>query len=108
MKAALGSFHTVLQNKFYVDEFYEKVFIKPAVWISETFTSIWMDKKVIDGFLHAIAGFFLGLGKFIRKYFDVPVINEGGDALAEGVLKTGGALTENPNRPGAAIPGDFH
>ncbi len=93
LKGTLGSIHTVLQNKFYMDEFYEKVFIKPAVWVSEVFTSIWMDKKVIDGFLHAIANFFLGLGKLVRKYFDVWVINEGGDALADGVLKTGGALT---------------
>jgi NADH-quinone oxidoreductase subunit L len=94
LKSALGSVHTVLQNKFYVDEFYEKVFIKPAVWVSEVFTSIWMDKKVIDGFLHGVAWLFLEMGKLIRKYFDVWVINEGGDALAEGVMKTGGALTK--------------
>lgn len=93
MKSALGSLHTVLKNKYYVDELYEVIFIKPATWISETFTYKWMDKTVIDGILHAIARFFLWLGKVVRKFFDVYVINEGGDAMAELVAWTGEKLT---------------
>jgi NADH-quinone oxidoreductase subunit L len=94
MKVALGAFHTVLKNKYYVDELYEVVFIKPSAWISETFTYKWMDKTVIDGILHGIARIFLWLGKVIRNFFDVPVINTGGDKVAEGVLWTGGSLTK--------------
>jgi NADH-quinone oxidoreductase subunit L len=93
LKKTLGSFHTVLANKYYVDEFYQAAFIRPAVWVSEVFTSIWMDKKVIDGALHAIARFFLWIGRIFRQYFDIPVINTGGDALADGVQKAGQAAT---------------
>lgn len=94
LKTALGSFHSVLKNKFYFDELYDVIFVKPSTWFAEVFTSLWMDKKVIDGILHAIARFFLALGKIIRQFFDIPVINQGGDALASGVFKTGGALTK--------------
>ncbi len=84
---------TLLKNKYYIDELYQIVFIKPAIWISEVFTSIWMDKIVIDGFLHGIARLFLNVGSVVRQYFDIPVINRGGDALASGVSKTGGLAT---------------
>ena len=66
----------VLKNKWYFDEFYNLVFIKPSIWISEKFTSQYMDKNVIDGFLHSLARFSLFLGNAFRNYFDKPVINE--------------------------------
>jgi len=94
MQKALGGLFTVLKNKYYVDELYQTVFIKPAIWISEVFTSIWMDKIVIDGFLHGIARLFLNIGTVVRQYFDIPVINRGGDAVASGVSKTGGLATK--------------
>lgn len=94
LQLALGSFHTVLKNKYYVDEIYQVIFIKPSAWLAETFTYLWLDKKVIDGALHAIAHFFLWLGKIIRQFFDVPVINRGGDAVADSVYWTGGRLTK--------------
>jgi NADH-quinone oxidoreductase subunit L len=93
LKQALGGLHTVLQRKYFVDEVYNFLFIRPAVWISEVFTSRWMDRVVIDGFLHAIARAFLWLGKIVRHGFDVPVVNAGGDALAAGIRKGGAALS---------------
>lgn len=93
LKKALGPLHTVLENKYYFDELYEKIFYQPSGWLAETFTSIWMDRKVIDGFLHAIARGFLWLGRVIRQFFDIPVINKGGDALAESFSQAGGEIT---------------
>jgi NADH-quinone oxidoreductase subunit L len=66
----------VLKNKWYHDEAYEKVFIKPVIWLSEVFTSQWMDKGAIDGFLHIFGPATGGIGGFIRNYIDLPVINE--------------------------------
>jgi NADH-quinone oxidoreductase subunit L len=37
LKKALGRVYIVLQNKYYFDELYDRVIIKPAVWFSETF-----------------------------------------------------------------------
>ena len=79
---SLGGFYGVLKNKFYIDEIYQFLFIHPAKWISETFVYLWMDKKIIDGFLHGISNAGLWLGNVFRNWFDLPVINRGGDALA--------------------------
>jgi NADH-quinone oxidoreductase subunit L len=81
----------ILKNKWYFDEIYQAVFIKPATWIAETFTSLYMDQKVIDGFLHGVARFSLLLGHAFRNYFDKPVINEFiGDGTGS-VVKTSGS-----------------
>jgi NADH-quinone oxidoreductase subunit L len=92
LKKAIGSVYKVLQNKYYVDELYEIIFIRPSVWISETFTSKWMDKGVIDGILHGIAHAFLWLGTFVRNVIDLPVVNGTGDVIGRGVKKSGSGL----------------
>ncbi len=65
----------VLKNKWYFDEIYDVVFIKPALWFSEVFVSKWMDKGFIDGILHIFGPATGGVGSAIRNYFDVPIIN---------------------------------
>jgi NADH:ubiquinone oxidoreductase subunit 5 (subunit L)/multisubunit Na+/H+ antiporter MnhA subunit len=66
----------VLKNKYYFDEIYDTLFIKPLTWFSEVFVSKWMDKGIIDGILHIFGPATNGIGASIRKYFDVPVINK--------------------------------
>ena len=74
----------VLMNKWYVDELYNFLFIKPAIWFSEVFVSKWMDKGFIDGILHLFGPATGGVGSAIRNYFDLPVINQFfGDGSAE-------------------------
>jgi NADH-quinone oxidoreductase subunit L len=65
----------LLKNKYYFDEIYHFVFIKPAVWLSETFVSEWMDKGLIDGFLHSFGRTTAAIGSAVRAYFDLVVIN---------------------------------
>ncbi|MBI5945603.1 MAG: NADH-quinone oxidoreductase subunit L [Chloroflexi bacterium] len=65
----------LLKNKYYFDEAYDYLFIKPAIWFSEVFVSKWMDKGFIDGILHIFGPATGGLGTFIRDKFDVPVVN---------------------------------
>ena len=64
-----------LKNKYYFDEAYDFLFIKPSIWFSEVFVSKWMDKGFIDGILHIFGPTTGGIGSAIRNYFDVPVIN---------------------------------
>jgi len=74
----------VLKNKWYFDEIYEVVFIKPALWFSEVFVSQWMDKGFIDGILHVFGPATGGVGSAIRNYFDIPFINRFlGDGTAD-------------------------
>jgi NADH-quinone oxidoreductase subunit L len=74
----------VLKNKWYFDEIYDVVFIKPALWFSEVFVSKWMDKGFIDGILHIFGPVTGGVGSAIRNYFDVPFINRFlGDGTAD-------------------------
>ncbi len=82
-----------LKNKWYFDEIYSFVFIKPAVWVAEKFTSLYMDQTVIDGVLHSVARFSLFLGHAFRTYFDKPVINEFiGDGTGNVVKASGSGL----------------
>jgi NADH-quinone oxidoreductase subunit L len=65
----------VLKNKWYIDEIYDFLFIKPSYWFAETFVYKWMDKGLIDGVLHLIGRVTADIGSTIRTYFDLPVIN---------------------------------
>ena len=83
----------VLKNKWYFDEIYNFVFVTPATWIAEKFTSLYMDQVVIDGILHNVARFSLFLGNAFRNYFDKPVINEFiGDGTGNMVKASGSGL----------------
>jgi NADH-quinone oxidoreductase subunit L len=92
LKPVLGGFHTVLKNKYYFDELYEKIFIRLAQWLSATFASLWMDRKVIDGFLHGVAALSLQVGSALLRYFDTPVVNGFGNQVGEGAKKLGHLL----------------
>jgi NADH-quinone oxidoreductase subunit L len=64
-----------LKNKYYFDEIYNFLFVKPAIWFSETFVSLWMDKGLIDGILHSFGRATDSIGSAVRNYIDLPVIN---------------------------------
>ncbi|MDH5505714.1 MAG: NADH-quinone oxidoreductase subunit L [Anaerolineae bacterium] len=78
----LGPLYRLFANKYNIDEIYSFLFIRPAVWFSEQFTYLFLDRKIIDGLLHAVARFSVALGGFLRKYIDVIVINGSGDLVA--------------------------
>ena len=82
-----------LKNKYYIDEVYNYVFIKPAIWISEVLVSQWMDKGLFDGILHIFGPTTGGIGTFIRTKFDLPFINRFvGDGTADVTYWFGGKL----------------
>ncbi|HET6597823.1 MAG TPA: NADH-quinone oxidoreductase subunit L [Anaerolineales bacterium] len=83
----------LLKNKYYVDEFYDRVFVKPAYWFAENVVYKFMDQGVIDGILHLFGPFTDRFGSFIRNYFDLPVINRFfGDGSAEVTYTAGEKL----------------
>ena len=83
----------VLKNKWYFDEAYDFLFVKPAYWFSETFVYKWMDKGAIDSVLHAFGKATAWLGLAIRNYIDLPVINQFiGDGTARMTQWFGGRI----------------
>ncbi|MFZ5818572.1 MAG: NADH-quinone oxidoreductase subunit L [Chloroflexota bacterium] len=83
----------VLKNKWYFDEAYDFLFVKPSYWFAETFVYKWMDKGVIDSILHAFGHATAFIGTSIRTYIDKAVINEFlGDGAARVAQWFGGRL----------------
>ena len=91
LKKPLGPVYTLLHNKYYFDEIYDLIFVKPAIWFSEVFSYKWMDRGMIDGSLHAVARAAPAVGRFFRSIIDM-AINRFGDLIGEGAKKIGNAL----------------
>jgi NADH-quinone oxidoreductase subunit L len=82
-----------LKRKYYFDEIYDAVFVKPAYWFAENVVYKFMDQGVIDGILHLFGPGTQGLGDAIRNYFDLPVINRFfGDGTANATYWSGSKL----------------
>jgi NADH-quinone oxidoreductase subunit L len=90
----LGFYWGWLHNRYGIDGFYQRVFINPSRWISEVFTSRWIDQKIIDGFIMAAAVGTVGLGVAIRRWIDVMVINRLSDLSGRSVRLAGLELRE--------------
>jgi len=89
LEKPLGGVYTLLRNKYYVDELYQWAFIRPARWLAETLTDRWLDRTIIDGILHSLGNFGMWLGKTLRQWIDLPVINGAGDLTASGTRNIG-------------------
>ncbi|HLF28031.1 MAG TPA: NADH-quinone oxidoreductase subunit L [Anaerolineae bacterium] len=81
--AALGPIHTLLRNKYYVDELYTAVVVRPVVAIAAwVYTAV--DRAIVDGALHGIGRAAQRLAEATRV-FDRTVINGGVDSMTEGM-----------------------
>jgi NADH-quinone oxidoreductase subunit L len=92
LRKPLGPLYTLLENKYYFDELYERIFVRPARAIAEQFSYWFLDRNVIDGILHWVARNSLNLGGFLRNKFDAPVINGFGDWTAHTTAAFGRTL----------------
>jgi NADH-quinone oxidoreductase subunit L len=88
LKKVLGPIYTMLENKYWVDEAYDFVFVKPSLWVAENVIYKLFDKTLIDGTLHGIARLFEWIG-FRAKDADTYVINGGADRFSELFMELG-------------------
>lgn len=82
LRKPLGPLYTLFENKYYFDELYTAIFVRPAQRIAEGFSYMFLDRQVIDGLLHRIAQAAFSLGGIFRNKFDAPIINGFGDFTA--------------------------
>jgi NADH-quinone oxidoreductase subunit L len=80
---------TVVYNKYYVDELYERIVLKPAAAVARAFS--WFDGRILDGLVHAVAAVtkvFANLDGAIDKY----VVDGAVNGLAGIIGWSGGTL----------------
>ncbi len=83
----------VLKNKWYFDEAYTFLFVRPSYWFAEKVVYLALDKGLIDGVLHAIGRSAAVIGTALRTYIDKAIINEAiGDGSAKIVKGSGSKL----------------
>jgi NADH-quinone oxidoreductase subunit L len=92
LKKVLGPVYTLFENKYYIDELYQAVFVKPAQWFSEKVVYELMDRKLIDGFLHGVAQVTFWLGTQFKGKIEIPVIDNGAKWVAGLTHKSGERL----------------
>ncbi|MCW5875959.1 MAG: NADH-quinone oxidoreductase subunit L [Anaerolineales bacterium] len=83
LRKALGPIYNLLENKYYFDELYERLFVKPSQAFSEAFSYRFLDGQVIDGLLHRAARGAMALGGLFRDKFEIPVIDGVADKTAD-------------------------
>ena len=89
LERSLGPIYTLLRRKYYFDELYDFLLVRPAYWFAEAFVYERIDRGLIDGTLHAIAGLGLRVGSFLRNKIDLPVVNGSADFVGEGIKSAG-------------------
>ncbi len=80
----------VLKNKWYIDEIYAAMLIRPSIWFAEHVVYQLIDKTLIDGFLNLFGRVTATVGSGLRNGFDKPIINTlFGDGTANVIRVTG-------------------
>ncbi len=57
--------YVLMQNKYYVDEIYDRYIVKPIIQFSDSFLWRIFDVQIIDGFVNAVGKFTVDLGSVI-------------------------------------------
>ena len=65
LQKKFSGIHRVLLNKYYVDEFYGAIVIRPVVYLSLFLWKVF-DVVIIDGFLNGTASFYADISDFLR------------------------------------------
>ncbi len=93
LRRTLGPLFTWLENKWYVDELYELLFIRRYVDMAATFAHT-IDWRFWHDWFHdsVLAGSFRGGARWLAEAFDLPVIDGTVNNLAELTKRTAAGL----------------
>lgn len=67
LKAAAGDLYDVVLNKYYIDEIYRAVIVKPLMYVSDKYLWHGMDEVVVDGSVNGTGKTVRFTGRIVRK-----------------------------------------
>jgi NADH-quinone oxidoreductase subunit L len=83
-RARIAPIHTLVEHKYYVDELYDYVFVRPGFALARFINTI-IEPKVIDGFVNGVASVTVEEARTIREI-------QTGRVRNYGLMMLGGAL----------------
>jgi NADH-quinone oxidoreductase subunit L len=92
LEILLGPVYGFLQAGCRFDDLYRILFVVPARWIADVLVSDWIDRRVLDGVLHAAWKVAGGLGRLLRNAVDLPLINGAADSIGAGTKRAGSEM----------------
>jgi NADH-quinone oxidoreductase subunit L len=78
----------LLENKYYFDELYQAIIIRPAIWLAKQCATF--DRIVVDAIVNAAGAFGRWLSDWLRRAIDNPIV----DGAVNGVGKVVSAAGE--------------
>jgi len=63
----LSSLYRILFNKYYVDELYSLIIVRPAIWIADRVIEGFTDAKIIEGMVNGVPRSIGAFGERLRK-----------------------------------------
>jgi len=91
MAARFRLIYTLLYNKYYIDEFYDAVIVRPCYWLADFLWSF--DANVIDGLVNLQATVTLWLSE-AKQWFDANIVDGAVNALGEITDAASGAFRQ--------------
>ncbi len=93
LRAVLGPLHRGMEAKWWVDEIYNALIVRPFVWISERTAEV-IEMRFWHDFVHerVLAGGFTGLTNILAWRIDKPMVDGFFNRLAGGVRSLGEGL----------------
>jgi NADH-quinone oxidoreductase subunit L len=82
LRRSLSWLYAATWNKWWFDELYDYVFVRPTMAISR-FIALVMDRGLIDGIIHTLAWLFRGFAVAVAVIGDRWLIDNGVDTFAE-------------------------
>ncbi|WP_237144844.1 NADH-quinone oxidoreductase subunit L [Pontibacter pamirensis] len=64
-KERLGPVHNLVYNKYYIDELYNTIIVRPVMWLSSFFHRV-VDMLLVDGIVNGFGKFVSGSGRTLR------------------------------------------
>lgn len=66
VRRTLGGLYKVMEGKFYFDELYQRILIRPFMWLGEKVMA-WIETNIIDGFVNGTADTVSGMGDVFKR-----------------------------------------
>ncbi|HHB89834.1 MAG TPA: NADH-quinone oxidoreductase subunit L [Anaerolineae bacterium] len=90
LKRWLGPVYTVLEKKYYFDELYHLIAVRPTLWLASFFARF--DRGVIDRIVNWVGAFGRWLAAALRKWFDERFIDGVVNIVGMATTWTGAAV----------------